>query len=94
MRGITIAIVGLVFCLVQLFILSKLKKVWIKYLPMEVAIGGLMFCLIGYLNIFWTNTPSVVSENQYLSVFLFVPFSGAFIGCILGIIIFQVLSKR
>ena len=61
---------------------------------MGVAIGGLLFCLVVYLNVFWPNSPSVIAENQYFELFLLVPFSSAFIGSLLGIIIFKVLNKR
>lgn len=85
--------IGIIFCVVQFLILSKIKKSWIKWFPMAVTIAGLLFCLILYLNVFWTNSPSVISENQYFALFLLKPVSLSFIGCLLGCIIYKLCNR-
>ena len=81
--------IGTIFCIVQFLVLLKVKKNWIKYLPIALTIAGLLFCSILYLNLFWTNTSSVLAENQYFSLFLLKPISFSFIGCLLGFIIYK-----
>lgn len=89
----TLIVIGLVFCVVQFLISKKTKKTWVKWLPIEGIIIGLLFCLIAYLNVFWTNSSSVISENQYLALILVMPFSSAFVGCLLGGIIYKLFCK-
>lgn len=85
--------IGIIFCIVQFLILSKVKKSWIKWLPTGVTIAGLLFCLVLYLNLFWTNSSSVIGENQYLALFLITPCTLSFIGCLLGCIIYKLFNK-
>ena len=81
--------IGIIFCIVQFLVLLKIKKIWIKWLPIGLTIAGLLFCLVLYLNLFWTNSSSVIAENQYFSLFLLKPISLSFIGCLLGFIIYK-----
>lgn len=84
--------IGIVFLVVQFIFISKAKKSWIKWLPTEVTVAGLLFCLVLYLNLFWTNSSSVIAENQYFALFLLIPCSLSFIGCLLGCIIYKLFS--
>lgn len=85
--------IGIIFCIVQFLILLKINKSWIKWLPIGVVVTSLLFCLVLYLNLFWTNSPSVLAENKYFSLFLLTPISLSFIGCLLGYIINKLYSK-
>ena len=81
--------IGIIFCIVQFLVLLKIKKNWIKWVPIALTLAGLLFCLVLYLNLFWTNSSSVIAENQYFSSFLLKPISLSFIGCLLGFIIYK-----
>ena len=84
--------IGFIFCIIQFCILRKLKRVWIKWIPIGTTVISLLFCFILYLNVFGTNSQSVIAENQYFALFLAIPFSAAFIGCLLDIIICKLFS--
>ena len=81
--------IGIIFAIVQFLILIKRKKTWVKWLPIGVNIIGLLFCLALYLNLFWTNSSSVLAENQYFSLFLLTPIILSFIGCLLGFVVYK-----
>lgn len=84
--------IGIIFCIVQLLVLIKTKKVWVKWLPVSLTVAGLLFCLASYLNLFWTNSSSVLAENQCFSLFLLTPVSLSLIGCLLGYIIYKLFN--
>jgi len=85
--------IGIIFCVVQFLILSKVKKYWIRWIPIGITFISLLFCFILYLNVFGPNSQSVIAENQYFALFLAIPFSAAFIGCLLGGIICKLFSR-
>ena len=85
--------IGTIFCVVQFLILSKVKKYWIKWMPMGVTIAGFLFCFVLYLNLFWTNSPSVIAESQLLALVLIIPVSFSFIGCLLVCIIYKLCNR-
>lgn len=85
--------IGIIFCILQFLILLKIKKSWIKWLPIGLTIAGLMFCLVLYLNLFWTNSSSVIAESQCLALFLIIPCSLSFMGCLLGYIIYKLFNR-
>lgn len=85
--------IGFIFCIIQFWISSKLKRSWIKWTPIGITVIGLVFCLVLYLNLFWTNSSSVIAENQYLALILVKPFTTAFIGCLIGYIICKLFSR-
>ena len=85
--------IGIIFCVVQFLILSKIKKYWIRWIPMGVTIAGFLFCFVLYLNLFWTNSPSVIAESQLLALVLIISVSFSFIGCLLGCIIYKFCNR-
>ena len=85
--------IGIIFCVVQFLILSKVKKSWIKWLPVGVSIAGFLFCFVLYFNLFWINSPSVIAENQYFALFLLTPVALSFTGCLLGCIIYNLCNR-
>lgn len=93
MNILMIIVIGLIFCVFQFLILKNIKKAWIKWLPIGVISLGLLFCLVAYLNVFWTDSASVISENQYLALFLVVPLGSAFAGCLFGGTIYKLFCK-
>lgn len=83
----------IIFCGLQ-FILSKTQKnVFIKYFLISAITIGLLFSVILYLNIFWTDSPSVIAENQYFAKFIGFYLIPSFIGCLLGLLSYK-LSKN
>lgn len=85
--------IGFIFCIIQFWTSSKLKKAWMKWIPIGITVTGLLFCFVLYLNLFWTNSPSVIAENQYLALVLVMPFTTAFIGCLIGNITCKLFSR-
>lgn len=93
MESLILISIALIFCIIQFRILSKIKKTWIKAIPIGITVISLLWCFVLYLNLFWTNSESVIAENQYFALFLTIPFSTAFIGCLIGGIIYKLYSR-
>ena len=55
---------AIVFGTFQMLLFNKVRNALIKYLPIAVTLVGLLFCLVTYMGIFGTGSPSVVAENQ------------------------------
>ena len=85
--------IGIIFCVVQFLILSKVKKSWIKWLPVGVSIDGFLFCFVLYFNLFWISSPSVIAESQFLALVLIIPVSFSFMGCLLDCIIYKLFNR-
>lgn len=88
-----VVFIGFIFCVIQFWISNKIKKAWIKCIPIGITVLGLLFCFVLYLNIFWTNSPSVIAENRLLAWILVIPFTTAFIGCLIGGITCKLFGK-
>ena len=84
---------AIVFGAVQMLLSSKVKNALIKYLPIVVTVAGLLFCLVTYMGIFGTSSPSVVAENQYFAMFLCIPIGGAFVGSLLGLLLSKITGR-
>ena len=84
---------AIVFGAVQMLISSKVRNALIKYLPIVVTVVGLLFCLVTYIGIFGTSSPSVVAENQYFAMFLCIPIGGAFVGSLLGLLLSKITGR-
>ena len=84
---------AIVFGVVQMLLSSKVRNALIKYLPIAVTVAGLLFCLVTYMGIFGTSSPSVVAENQYFAMFLCIPIGGAFVGSLLGLLLSKITGR-
>ncbi|MBQ7875509.1 MAG: zf-HC2 domain-containing protein [Oscillospiraceae bacterium] len=84
---------AIVFGAVQMLLSGKVRNALIKYLPTAVTVVGLLFCLVTYMGIFGTGSPSVAAENQYFAMFLCIPVGGAFVGSLLGILLSKVTGR-
>lgn len=82
------------FGIIQMIISKKVKSLVVKCIPILVTIAGLLICLVTYLGVFGTSSPSVVAENQYFAMFLCIPIGGAFVGCLLGMLFSKMIEKR
>ncbi len=85
---------ALIFGVLQMIISKKLNNIIIKNIPLGLSVFGLLFCLVTYLGIFGTSSPSVVAENQYFALFLCIPIGGAFVGCLLGILFTKIVENK
>ena len=84
---------AIVFGVVQMLLSSKVRNALIKYLPIAVTVVGLLFCLVTYMGIFGTSSPSVVAENQYFVMVLCIPIGGAFVGSLLGLLLSKITGR-
>lgn len=84
---------AIVFGAVQMLLSSKVRNALIKCLPIVVTVVGLLFCLVTYMGIFGTSSPSVVAENQYFAMFLCIPIGGAFVGSLLGLLLSKITGR-
>ncbi len=76
----------LLFGAVQGFISAKANGRLFQYVPLALTVCGLLFCMATYLSLFGTGSPSVIAENRYFAIFLSIPVSGAFVGCLAGMV--------
>ena len=84
---------AIVFGTVQMLLSSKVRNALIKHLPIVVTVAGLLFCLVTYMGIFGTSSPSVIAENQYFAMFLCIPIGGAFVGSLLGLLLSKITGR-
>lgn len=84
---------AIVFGAVQMLLSSKVRNALIRYLPIVVTVAGLLFCLVTYMGIFGTSSPSVVAENQYFAMVLCIPIGGAFVGSLLGLLLSKITGR-
>lgn len=76
----------LLFGAVQGFISAKAIGWLFQYVALALTVCGLLFCMATYLSLFGTGSPSVIAENRYFAMFLSIPISGAFVGCLAGMV--------
>ena len=84
---------AIVFGVVQMLLSSKVRNALIKYLPIAVTVAGLLFCLVTYMGIFGTSSPSVVAENQYFAMFLCIPSGGACVDSVVGLLLSKITGR-
>ena len=84
---------AVLFGAVEGFLSFKARGRQIQMIPLALTIGGLLFCLAVYLGMFGSGSPSVVAENRYFAMFLCIPVSGAFVGCLAGIAAGSLIRK-
>lgn len=84
---------AIVFGAVQMLLSGKVRNALIKHLPIIVTVAGLLFCLVTYMGIFGTSSPSVITENQYFAMFLCIPVGGAFVGSLLGLLLSEITGR-
>ena len=79
---------ALLFWVIQTLLLNKSNSIF-KYLPLMISIIGYLFCFVLYFSLFGSGSPSVIAENRYFAMFMLIPVSGGFIGCLLSIILYK-----
>ena len=84
---------AVVFGAIQMLLSRKVKNIFVRSLPIALTVVGLLFCLVTYLGIFGTSSPSVVAENQYFAMVLCIPIGGAFVGSLLGVLLSKITGR-
>ena len=97
----TFGVIALVvlFCIMQMLFIKKVNRRWIKYIPTEIGCIGVVIGLVIYyisdiafnLNMY---SQSVLSENQYFALTIWIMITPCLVGCILGIILAKFLGKK
>ena len=99
MSAISVILLAIIFCIIQISLLKKGNRKWLKYLP--VAIGGVgvvVGTVIYYISyvpfLFELQSQSVLSENQYLGLTVCILFMPCLVGALLGIVMKNFLGKK
>ena len=85
-----VIIILLVFVFLQILLCNKAKSKTIRYLPFIFVAIGYLLCMALWFGAF--DSFSDVASNRWLAIILLAIFSGIFIGCLIGVMIFK-LSK-
>ena len=99
MSAISVILLAIIFCIIQISLLKKVNRKWMKYLP--TAIGG-MGVVVGIAIYYISYIPfllelqsqSVLSENQYLGLTVCILFMPCLVGALLGIVMKKFLGKK
>ena len=99
MNAISVILLAIIFCIIQISLLKKVNRKWMKYLP--TAIGG-MGVVVGIAIYYISYIPfllelqsqSVLSENQYLGLTVCILFMPCLVGALLGIVMKKFLGKK
>ena len=99
MSAISVILLVIIFCIIQISLLKKVNRKWMKYLP--TAIGG-MGVVVGIAIYYISYIPfllelqsqSVLSENQYLGLTVCILFMPCLVGALLGIVMKKFLGKK
>ena len=99
MSSISVTLVAIIFCIIQISLLKKKNKKWIKYMPITLGgIGVLLGIVIYYISyipfLLEMQSQSVLSENQYLGLTVCILFMPCLVGALLGIVIKKFLGKK
>lgn len=99
MSAISVILLAIIFCIIQISLLKKGNRKWMKYLP--TAIGGIGVVLgfaiyyISYIPfLLELQSQSVLSENQYLGLTVCILFMPCLVGALLGIIMKKFIGKK
>ena len=99
MSAISVILLAIIFCIIQISLLKKGNRKWMKYLP--TAIGGIGVVVgiaiyhISYIPfLLELHSQSVLSENQYLGLTVCIFFLRCLVGALLGIVMKKFLGKK
>ena len=99
MNAISVILLVIIFCIIQISLLKRVNRKWMKYLP--TAIGGIGVVVgiaiyhISYIPfLLELHSQSVLSENQYLGLTLCILFMPCLVGALLGIVMKKFLGKK
>ena len=97
----TISVISLtaMFCIIQMALLKKVSKKWVKYLPTGIGgVGvaiGLAIYYLSYIPFSMNmDSKSVLAENQYFALTIGVLFMPCLVGAVLGIVMAKFFGKK
>lgn len=99
MSAISVILLVIVFCLIQIAFLKKGNKKWVKYLPTVIgSIGVVVGIAIYYISyipfLMKMQSQSVLAENQYFALTICILFMPCLVGALLGIVMKKFLGKK
>ncbi|MBR5577968.1 MAG: hypothetical protein IKW28_03115 [Lachnospiraceae bacterium] len=99
MSAISVILLAIIFCVIQISFLKKGNREWKKYLPAGIGgIGVVVGIVIYYISyvpfLLELQSQSVLSENQYLGLIVCILFMPCLVGALLGIVMKKFLGKK
>ena len=99
MSAISVILLAIIFCIIQISLLKKGNRKWMKYLPVGIGgvgvVVGIVIYYISYVPfLLELQSQSVLSENQYLGLTVCILFMPCLVGALLGIIMKKFFGKK
>lgn len=99
MSAISVILLAIIFCIIQISLLKKVNRKWMKYLPTAIGgigvVVGIAIYYISYIPfLLELQSQSVLSENQYLGLTVCILFMPCLVGALLGIVMKKFLGKK
>ena len=99
MNAISVILLAIIFCIIQISLLKKGNRKWMKYLPTAIGgigvVVGIAIYYISYIPfLLELQLQSVLSENQYLGLTVCILFMPCLVGALLGIVMKKFLGKK
>ena len=99
MSAISVILLAIIFCIIQISLLKKGNRKWMKYLPTAIGgigvVVGIAIYYISYIPfLLELQSQSVLSENQYLGLTVCILFMPCLVGALLGIVMKKFLGKK
>ena len=99
MSAISVILLAIIFCIIQISLWKRVNRKWMKYLPTAIGgigvVVGIAIYYISYISFLleW-QSQSVLSENQYLGLTVCILFMPCLVGALLGIVMKKFLGKK
>ena len=99
MNTFSVIFLVVLFCVLQIILMKKVSKKWIKYLPTVIGGAGVgvgtAIYYISYIPFLLNmNSHSVLAENQYFALTICILFMPGLVGALLGIVLAKFLGKK
>ena len=99
MSAISVILLAIIFCVIQISFLKKGNREWKKYLPAGIGgIGVVVGIVIYYISyvpfLLELQSQSVLSENQYLGLTVCILFMPCLVGALSGIVMKKFFGKK
>ena len=99
MNAVIVILLAIIFCIIQISLLKKVNRKWMKYLPTAIGgigvVVGIAIYYISYIPfLLELYSQSVLSENQYLGLTLCILFMPCLVGALLGIVMKKFFGKK
>ena len=99
MNAISVILLVIIFCIIQISLLKRVNRKWMKYLPTAIGgigvVVGIAIYYISYIPfLLELQSQSVLSENQYLGLTVCILFMPCLVGALLGSIMKKFLGKK